>query len=308
MAAILGIDEAVSLSKDFVAHVKGMTEGKAVLTGEYPDVYVLDHLLAPHYGEGDPPKEVVDFSLAAGVYLALALAKFWRACGLESFWVDGDLSECGIGAVLPRPGGGRAEFLLTVPSDLLAIVKEVPDPFPLTVEGSVPLRPGSPVLPKYLLGGLLTALPVAQGDWDRRPPEPGSFEEAHRQRALDAVSLSCARDVEPAAGFPQRVVEVLYGCCLWPPLGSRGNEEGQQNLEALSQEIRRAGPEHRGEIAAALEKMERGWMAEGAYLAGVALRVRDGREDPPAERLGMSVPEARDALSEAVEIVKGAWA
>ena len=307
MAAILGVNEAVSLSKDFVAHVKAMTGGKAVLTGEYPDAYVLDHLLAPHFGEGEPTREVSDFALAAGVYLAMTAARFWKACGVESFWIDGDLAECGIGAALPRPGGGRAEFCLTAPSDLLAIVKEAPDPFPLSVEGSVPLRPGAPVLPKYLLGALLLSLPVAQGDWERAPAAPGSFEEAHRGRMLEEVALSCARDVEPAGGFPQRVLEVLYGCCLWPPYGSQGNEEGQENLKALAQEILRAGPEHVGDVASALEKMERGWMAEGAHLAALALRVRAKREDPPEERLGLTVPEAREALDWAGHILKGVW-
>ena len=307
MATILGVNEAVSLGKDFVAHVKAMTGGKASLTGEYPDAYVLDHLLAPHYGDGEPAREVADFALGAGVYLALTVARFWNACGLESFWIEGDLSECGIGAVLPGQGGGRTEFLLTSPSDILAIVKEAPDPFPLSVEGSVPLRPGAPVLPKYLLGALMASLPVAQGDWERKPASPGSFEEGHRQRMLEEIALSCARDVEPAGGLPQRVLEALYGCCLWPPLGSQGNQEGQENLRALSQEIVRAGAEHRGDVVAALEKMERGWMTEGAHLAALALRVKAKREDPPEERLGLTVPEVREVLAQAGEILKGVW-
>ena len=45
-------------------------------------------------------------------------------------------------------------------------------------------------------------------------------------------------------------------------------------------------------------------MAEGAYLSGLLLRAMLNREDPPEDRLGFTVPEARDVLAETSRLLK----
>ncbi|OYW05067.1 MAG: hypothetical protein B7X11_02250, partial [Acidobacteria bacterium 37-65-4] len=57
-------------------------------------------------------------------------------------------------------------------------------------------------------------------------------------------------------------------------------------------------------VLAALQAMERGWMAEGAYLSGLLLRAMLNREDPPEDRLGFTIPETRDVLAETSRLLK----
>jgi hypothetical protein len=293
----LTLEQAQAASREFVPHVSAMSGGKARLTGEYPDVYVLDHLLAPHYGTASPSRELADFALSAGVYLCFMLARLWRESGLESQWHEGDLTDCGIGVKLDA-GAGVRTFLLACPSDVYAFVEKPPNPFPRFAGSWVSLRPGDPLLPGYLLGGLCLSQPLARGDWEQAPPGGNGFLRGHLERVLDAVALSCARDLQPETGLPQRLLEVLYGAALWPPIGERGNDYGIENIRQFASQIAHAGSEYRPEVLSALESMERGWVSDGAYLAGLARRALLDREEAPEERMGFHIPEVRDVLEE----------
>ena len=302
MASTLTLDQALAASREFAGHVREMSGSKAQLTGEYPDVYVLDHLLAPHYGTPSPSREQSDFALSAGVYVCFLLARFWRQAGLECQWHEGDLSECGIGVELSTDGGPRT-FLVACPSDLHGFLVEPPHPFPRFVGSWFTVRPGDPLLPGYVLGGLCLSQPLARGDWEQQPPGADGFMRSHLGRVLEAVALSCARDLEPEEGLSQRLLEVFYGACLWPPVGERGNDYGIENVRHLAGQIAHAGEEYREEALRALESMEQGWVSEGAYIAGLARRALLGRDDIPTEHLGLHVPEVRDVLAEAKRIV-----
>jgi hypothetical protein len=304
MSQIITLEQAVEMSKTLVDHVKGMTSGKAFLTGEYADLYVLDHLLSPHYGTSEPDKDLADFALASGIYTAVLVARMWREAGLESIWREGELTECGIETRFPGVNGKEQSFFLAAPSDVYALVLGPPDPFPLFADGWVPLRKGDGVLPKYGLGGLCLNQPLARGDWDKTMPEPGSFRQGHQEAMLSLVALSCARDLVREAGLEQRVLEVFYECCLWPPLGAQGNDLGLENVKCLAGQVAHAGPENRKTVMETLDRMERAWVSEGAYLAGLVSRALSDRDDPPAEKVGLSVPECREALEEAKRIIK----
>lgn len=105
MTRPIDLETAVAIGRDFVGKVAAGSKGKAVLTGEYPDAFVLDHLLAPYLGGEDPSEEVRDFTAAAGVYLGLWLLRFWSRLGLPVFWMDGALEACGPGVHVPREEG-----------------------------------------------------------------------------------------------------------------------------------------------------------------------------------------------------------
>lgn len=304
MSEPLTLEKAVAISRDLVPHVKGMTGGKAALTGEFPDVYVLDHLLAPYYGTESPAREVADFALASGVYIALMLARFWRGAGLEPFWQEGELTECAMGVEVPGADGSSAEVLMACPSDLHGFVVSLPNPFPCFVNAWSSLRPGDPILPKYVLGALLLSHPLSRAEAPPVPPGEGPMGPAFLQAMVESIAQSCARDLQPAADFERRLLEVLYEACLWPAVGSYGNDYGVENIRLLMQAVAHAGPENRESVLAALRAMERGWMAEGAYLSGLLLRAMMNREDPPEYRLGFTVPEARDVLAETSRLLK----
>ncbi|MGC8763555.1 MAG: hypothetical protein ACP5VN_07995, partial [Acidobacteriota bacterium] len=159
-------------------------------------------------------------------------------------------------------------------------------------------RGGDPLLPRYLLGAALLSHPFAEGDYPAAPPGQGPAGEGHHSLCLEELALSCARDLVPEDGLRRRILADFYGAVLWPPVGSFGNDYGTENLRRLAQAAAFAGPENRGEVLAALADMEQGWMADGAFLAGLALRVLAGREGLPEERLGFQVPEVRDLLAE----------
>lgn len=299
----LTLEAAASAGKDFVAHVSGMTGGEATLTGEFPDAFVLDHLLQPHYGTADPSHELKDFALSAGVYLSLWLGRFWSSAGLSPFWREGDLAECGMGTAVEPPEGEDLEFFLACPSHVMGFVQEPPNPFPQFAGSWMTRREGDPLLPRYLLGAALLSQPLAEGTYPRAAPGEGPLGAAHLRFSVDLLARSCARDLEPADGVGRRILEDLYEAVLWPPVGAFGNDYGTENLRLLADKFAAAGPDYREDVRGALEAMERGWMADGAYLAGLALRAMDGREDVPEERLGFHIPEVRDVLAEAVRIL-----
>ena len=303
MTRPLTLESAVNASRDLVRHVGGMTGGKASLTGEYPDVYVLDHLLAPHFGSEDVPAGLKDFALSAGVYAAVLMMRLWRDVGQVSSWREDDLTACGVEVDFQNAESEDPKaFVLTVPSDFMGLVLSPPNPFPLFEGAWVTTREGDPLLPKYVFGGLLLSHPLSKGDATRQAPGGTPFLRDHMDRMLSVLSLSCARDILPEEGFRQRLAEEFYACCLWPAVGDRGNDYGTENLRSLVAKVAYAGPENREEVTAALEAMEKGWMAEGSYVAGLALRALQGREDIPDERLGFHVPEVRDVLAEAARL------
>lgn len=306
MGETLTFETAVKISLDFAGRVRAMTDGKVLLTGEFPDLYVLDHLLSPHYGTESPSDELKDFALASGVYIATMLARFWRAAGLESFWREAGIAECGIGLELPWEDGQKREFLLTCPSDVYGMVTELPNPFPQFVGSWMTYRNGDPLLPRYALGALLLSQPLADGDWPKRPPGEGAFLQGHMSRTIEILALSCARDLQPEDGLPRRILESFYECCLWPPVGALGNDYGVENVRGLAAKIAFSGIENRESAIEALEAMERGWVSDGAYLGGLASRALKDRDDLPAERMGFTVPEARDVLQETARIFKEA--
>jgi len=294
----IDLETAVAIGRDFVEKVAAGSQGKAVLTGEYPDAFVLDHLLAPYLGGEAPSEEVRDFTAAAGVYLGLWLLRFWSRLGLPVFWMDGALEACGPGVHVPREEGPPLAFALRVPGHVMALVASPPDPFPQYVGSWMTRRGGDPLLPRYLLGAVLLSHPYAEGDYPAVPPGEGPAGEAHRSLCLEELALSCARDLIPEDGLRRRILADLYGAVLWPPVGSFGNDYGTENLRLLAKAVAFAGPENREEVLQALGDMERGWMADGAFLGGLALRALTGREDIPEERLGFQVPEIRDLLAE----------
>lgn len=298
MTRPIDLETAVAIGRDFVARVASGSGGKASLTGEYPDAFVLDHLLAPHLGQEDPPEEVRDFAAASGVYLGLWLLRFWSRLGLPVFWVGGALEVCGPGVHVPREDGPPYTFVLRVPGHVMAMVASPPDPFPQYVGSWMSRRGGDPLLPRYLLGAALLSHPYAEGDHPSAPPGEGPQGEAHRALCLEELALSCARDLVPEDGLRRRLLTDLYAAVLWPPVGSFGNDYGTENLRLLAKAAAFAGPENREELLFALEAMERGWMADGAFLGGLARRVLVGRDDLPEERLGFQAPEVRDLLAE----------
>lgn len=302
MSSTLTLEQALAASREFIPHVGAMSGGKAQLTGEYPDVYVLDHLLALHYGTASPSRELADFALSAGVYLCFLLARLWQESGLESRWHEADLTECGIGVDLRADGEDRT-FLMACPADLHGFLVEPPNPFPRFAGSWLTLRPGDPLLAGYALGGLCLSQPLARGNWPQVPPGAEGFMQSHLQRVVETLALSCARDLEPERAPPQRLLEAFYGACLWPPIGERGNDYGVDNVRQLVRQIAHGGDEYREASLSALESMERGWVSEGAYLAGLVRRALLGRDDVPEERLGFHVPEVRDVLEESKRIL-----
>ncbi|MEW5765041.1 MAG: hypothetical protein ACOYXN_08515 [Acidobacteriota bacterium] len=304
MSRILTLDSAAAAGRDFVSHVAGMTGGKATLTGEFPDVYVLDHLLQPHYGTENPSPELKDFALSAGVYLSLWLGRFWASAELAPYWRNGDLTECGMGAAVTAPGGESLEFFVACPSHVMGFVQDPPNPFPQFAGSWMTPREGDPLLPRYLLGAALLSQPLAEGTYPQAAPGEGPLGPAHLRFSLDLLARSCARDVEPTDGVARRILEDLYEAVLWPPVGAFGNDYGTENLRVLAGKIADAGPENLEAVRGALASMERGWTADGSYLAGLILRALDGREDLPEERLGFHVPEVRDVLNEASKILE----
>ncbi len=300
----LSLESAAAVGREFVAHVAGMTGGKATLTGEFPDVYVLDHLLQPHYGTEDPSLELKDFALSAGVYLALWLGRFWASAELAPYWREGDLTECGMGTAVTPPGGEGLDFFVACPSHLMGFVLDPPDPFPQFAGSWMTRREGDPLLPRYLLGAALLSQPLAEGTYPQSAPGEGPLGAAHLRFSVDLLARSCARDVEPSDGVGRRILDDLYEAVLWPPVGAFGNDYGTENLRILAGKIAGAGPENLDAVRSALESMERGWTADGSYLAGLTLRALDGREDLPEEKLGFHVPEVRDVLAEASKILE----
>lgn len=298
MTRTIDLETAVSIGRDFVGHVAAATNGKATLTGEYPDAFVLDHLLSPCVGEEKPSEELRDFVAASGVYLGLWLLRFWSRLHLPVFWMDGPLEACGPGAHVPREDGPPFSFVLRVPGHVMAMAASPPDPFPQYVGSWMTRRGGDPLLPRYLLGAALLSHPYAEGDYPSLPPGEGPAGEAHRSLCLEELALSCALDLVPEDGLRRRILADLYGAVLWPSVGSFGNDYGTENLRQLAQAAAFAGPENRAELLEALGDMERGWMADGSFLGGLAFRILLGREDLPEERLGFQVPEVRDLLAE----------
>ncbi len=298
MSATLTLENAVHVAEDFASEVKTMTEGRAVLTGEFPDLYVLDHMLSPHYGTQEPSDELKDFALSAGVYTSMMLARFWNAAGLQSEWQEAGVAECGIGLHLTSESGTAHEYLLLCPSDVYGMLTELPNPFPQFVGSWMTYRKGDPLLPRYALGALLLSQPMAQGDWPKLPPGEGAFMQTHMAQVLELLAASCARDIEAEEGLRRRMMEAFYERCLWPAVGALANDYGVENVRALASAIAFAGKENRDAVLEVLDAMEKGWVADGAYLAGLAARTLRGRDDVPGERMGFTVPEVRDVLEE----------
>jgi hypothetical protein len=306
MGETLTFENAVKIGMDFAGRVKAMTDGQVLLTGEFPDVYVLDHLLSSHYGTEAPSDELKDFALASGVYVAVLLARFWTASGLQSFWREQGIADCGIGLELTGEDQKGHEFFLTCPADVYGMVTQPPNPFPQFVGGWMTLRKGDPLLPRYVLGALLLSQPLAHGDWPKLPPGEGAFLQGHLSRMIEITALSCARDLYPEDGLPRRILESFYECCLWPPVGAFANDYGVENIRALAAKMAFSGMENRTSVMEALDAMEKGWVSDGAYIAGLASRALRCRDDVPAERMGFTVPEARDVLQETGRIFKDA--
>lgn len=298
MTRTIDLETAVAVGREFVEVVAAESRGKAVLTGEYPDAFVLDHLLAPHLGEENPSRELRDFVASSGVYLGLWLLRFWSRLGLSIFWKDGLLEECGPGVTLPRQDGPPFSFFLRTPAHVMAMVASLPDPFPQYVGSWMTRRGGDPLLPRYLLGAALLSHPFAEGDYPAAAPGEGPAGEGHRALCIEELALSCAKDLVPEDTLRCRILSDLYGAVLWPPVGAFGNDYGTENLRLLAKSVAFAGAENRPEVLLALSDMERGWMADGAFLAGLALRALTERDDLPEERLGFQVPEVRDLLAE----------
>ncbi len=298
MTAALTMENAVKVARDFAAEIRSMTDGKAVLTGEFPDLYVLDHLLSPHYCTEAPSDEVKDFALSTGVYTAMMLARFWNAAGLQSIWHEADVAECGIGLQLAGEDGTAHDYLLLCPSDVYGMLTELPNPFPQFVGSWMTYRKGDPLLPRYALGALLLSQPLAQGDWPKLPPGEGPFLQTHMAQIIELLAASCARDIEPEEGLRRKVMETFYERCLWPAVGALANDYGVENVRALASAIAFAGQANRDTVLEVLDAMEKGWVSDGAYLAGLSSRALRGRDDVPGERMGFTVPEARDVLEE----------
>ena len=304
MNKTLSMDVALQVGKDFVQHVEGMTGGKAHLTGEFSDFYLLDHLLSPHYSSEEPSPELTDFALSTGVYTALQILRFWSDCGLQPRWYEDTIDKTGIGVSVALDGKEESTFLLTCPSDIYQFTSKLPDPFPVFEGSWQKLRKGDPVLPRYVLGSLFLSQPLFKTDKPSPAPAATPFLEGHVRTMNRLVALSCAKTLEPEKGMKQNLMTELYGLCLWPPIGTYGNDYGVENLRLIAKEVDFAGDEHREMLIECLTMMEKSWVSDGAYLAAVALRALKGRDDIPEERMGFSVPEVKDIISEAAHIIK----
>jgi len=304
MKKTLSMETALVAGRDFVKYVEGMTGGKGRLTGEFSDFYLLDYLLAPHYSSGKPSPELADFALSTGVYTALMIFRFWADTGLQPRWHEASLDQVGIGLSLSLDGEKESVLLLTPPSDVYGLVTELPNPFPVFEGSWQTLRPGDPVLPRYVLGALFLSQPLFKTDTPTPPPVTTPFLEGHVRTMNRVVALSCAQAIEPEEGLQQRLLTELFALCIWPPIGTYGNDYGVENLRLIAKEADFAGEEHHDDLLEALSKMEKSWVSDAAYLAAIAFRAMKGRDDLPEEHMGFNVHEVRDVLAEAVEIFK----
>jgi len=284
--------------------VEGMTGGKGRLTGEFSDFYLLDHLLAPHYSSKEPSPELTDFALSTGVYTALLISRFWTDAGLQPKWHEAPLDQCGIGLSIPLTEGEESVLLLTCPADLYGFVSKLPNPFPVFEGSWQTLRPGDPILPRYVLGALFLSQPLFKADNPAPPPATTPFLEGHVRTMNRVIALSCARAIEPEEGLQQRLITELFALCIWPPIGTYGNDYGVENLRLIAKEADFAGKEHHEDLLEALSKIEKSWVSDAAYLAAVAFRAIKERDDLPKEHMGFNVHEVRDVLAEAVGIFK----
>ncbi len=278
MGETLTFENAVKIGMDFAGRVKAMTDGQVLLTGEFPDVYVLDHLLSSHYGTEAPSDELKDFALASGVYVAVLLARFWKASGLQSFWREQGIADCGIGLELTGEDQKGHEFFLTCPADVYGMVTQPPNPFPQFVGSWMTLRKGDPLLPRYVLGALLLSQPLAHGDWPKLPPGEGAFLQGHLSQddrnhgpLLRAGPLPGRWPAPAHPGELLRMLPVASRGCLRERLRRRkrqgpGGEDGL--LGHGEQEVRHGGSGRDGEGVGIGRGLHRRSRLQGLEMSG----------------------------------------